>query len=118
MSTTAVIVVLGACLIIGYAGCRRGPLLSRSDLEALINATREAKGLTPGRDPQEACPFCRAGFGEHICFGPPVPREPRDPQEPRERLWHPGCRRCLDELIEIELRAGMAALDKHLKDAL
>jgi hypothetical protein len=85
-----VIIVLAACFLLAVLVNLRGPLLPRSDLEALINATREAKGLTPGRDPQEA----------------------------RERLWHPGCRRCLDELIEIELRAGMAALDKHLKDAL
>jgi len=43
--------------------------------------------------------------------------EPRDPQEARERLWC-RCPQCLDELVEIELRAGFAALDEHLKDAL
>ena len=61
---------------------------TRGDLMALVEATREANGLLP-----------------------------RDSQEPRERLWC-RCPSCLDELIEIELRAGMAALDEHLKDAL
>jgi hypothetical protein len=32
---------------------------------------RAARYEDPG-DTQGACPFCRAGFGEHICFGPPV----------------------------------------------
>jgi hypothetical protein len=62
-----------------------------ADLEALIDATREAAGL---RDPQEArgrpgCLMCSwDGITPGTCAGAPRPCAPsRDPQEARERLW-------------------------------